>query len=839
MGEWRTSAAPTVAPSPSIYLVSQAPKGNPVASSGRSGSVQDKSNQASAMMLYKRLPAIPMRTQATQTDITAYHLTPAASSLIASTPSMLSGRSEPTTTRALEQPASGRLDDASDDWSAAEDDEPLGVTGEQVAGLQNSRSVSPRSSSSSSSSPVSLVGHDSALLLAASTEPKPDTSITSHDDESAGPRAPEPPVIEELEIEPPGQFKDPNGRWRPIASAAEPDRDPERNLRGERMNMNGDDNEAQLQPTQPAEPASGGADNSRAPSPPSLSEASSQTEALMADLGRTLARVVRPLGDKLGPDQAPSTQPAEAKLAELRQSEQVAREAPDAPTPDRDDPGSQGSPPDVCGPSTMGCEPHLEPFCGTNVIRDSEQRTEPGDLLPEARPAPSGDQEWLFKSRTGAASPAELRRDDFLALSATSTNLVHPRLPLEPLGAPPVKRTSTSTLSARHHSYCSNDELDSASGSRRMSAAHLKVGSGSPPSPAEASLASGQATDQADSAALRGIDECSLLQLDNRINDVSADQNRAHQRHHDQNLVKTPPASPESTRSPLGGHQEVCSPALEQEESKRKLEHNRTDERQEQEQETERRPDSAAVANGPDNAQVGAIKPDCDHFMIATNSLGSCSSAKLRLAQTCSSQEEAPSQLEVQLAGSPVQSGSGSGTGSSASHVGKPDSPPTTVSELDLDEDMSTPSFVFAYQSRLAQVYELADMICADVLHECFRNTTGQSGLDEQLSSSSDSSSCSTTSLSGRSYTCCHNKLVGHVAPRPEVPFKPAHLRAAGDESCRASAAAAYAVAASSVAGGAAAAVAAAELAVLPPSRADNETRVSSANYQPPVQVSI
>jgi len=156
-------------------------------------------------------------------------------------------------------------------------------------------------------------------------------------------------------------------------------------------------------------------------------------------------------------------------------------------------------------------------------------------------------------------------------------------------------------------------------------------------------------------------------------------------------------------------------------------------------------------------------------------------------------------------------------------------SPPTTVSELDQDEEISTPSFVDSYRNKFVQVCRLADLLTEQLVDECLASggqhdggssgfvaqigDTGGGQMGEQLapiatcsrvqstdlncspttsslsssskaSSSLASSAATTTSASGRSYICCHPKSAGpkrEEAPtseRPRLPVKPAHLRA-------------------------------------------------------------
>lgn len=54
-------------------------------------------------------------------------------------------------------------------------------------------------------------------------------------------------------------------------------------------------------------------------------------------------------------------------------------------------------------------------------------------------------------------------------------------------------------------------------------------------------------------------------------------------------------------------------------------------------------------------------------------------------------------------------------------------SPPTTVSELDLDEELSTPSFVDSYRNRLGQVCQFAGEFSAHLMQECLMEAFARS----------------------------------------------------------------------------------------------------------------
>lgn len=143
-------------------------------------------------------------------------------------------------------------------------------------------------------------------------------------------------------------------------------------------------------------------------------------------------------------------------------------------------------------------------------------------------------------------------------------------------------------------------------------------------------------------------------------------------------------------------------------------------------------------------------------------------------------------------------------------------SPPTTISELDLDEELSTPSFIDSYRKRdLAQVRQLADSVVGELMGECLVGARGQDGIKSAGDGSSPATSASTsqssfdqstssTTVSGHSYICCHSKRHQEQcqAGRPKVPVKPAHLRGEQPREEKA-AAAALAVTATSIAGAA------------------------------------
>lgn len=965
--------------------------------------------------LYKRLPAVPMRTQATQTEITAYHLmvTPpfssAASSLAGGsrtctiqsasgagpdTPSSTSATAAPSSSQTPVKPADedeaeverrraqqdepqqvGQLggarlmarkriehlatlddDDVQTDWSQAGGagaptaaDHRLGVAELEAECADNlNASLLALSCSSNSSSSVSLVGHDSALadtlqcdlrIGSATVEPQAGASVcaTSIMVANVDRLQPAPEQVpfsapanganelarrraaDELKndndrrmvgenngtnIEPPGAFKDTNNahgadQRMPLTSGSvfgvvgapaesQNGRETASNWpigSQTRMNMNS----GAMQ-----EAASGGcgldADRQAAPSPPSLSEASSQTDASLAS-SRMLDRIGRALEGPLvtphppaqvtaaesGSQVAPwpdarrparvaaAHQSGEAALAAAGHEPNLSRRvsAPGAAGPSGAELSAAGRQMETGGVLGTSREPpdQLEANECAQANRGRGARAQALGRLEEAPNGrkfvvpmePEGDKDEAFGPNDGATSAsgrllhdgpaagpefrarpagasfaAEQRRNDFLTLvdfeldsaaaaqvlaadSAGSAEAPPADLGREKHGADadtaPIegaKRSSTSTLSTRHHSYCSNDDFlhqglaaqvgDPAAGRgsrpKRISFAASSLSEREPcralPPPGELSVAA----EPGPSAAGFGVTVPPLGCAESEPGGAPGG-----------DLVE----GTGGVGGPLGASQ------LDKE-----------------------------VANGPDGGQRDDDDESSGAGCLASASVGPREDAPFMAAEghkIAAARQLASELVEHEFVGAteyrqaPDEKSAPSSATSSSKSVSKnlsslgqaqrqdssepraSPSPPTTVSEL--DEELSTPSFVDSYRQRVDQVYQLADTVASGLIGDCCRAVDRQhdgpadsgrdngqlvaideleampQGQDAKLarhrsstSSSTGSGTTSTTSVSANSYICAgsgdklpqRRQVGGPALARPKPPEKPAHL---------------------------------------------------------------